>query len=84
MLRTEGVMHPLQAIDELELTLIDLEFAAADFIARKASINKPNDLETLVGKLAAANRMIQISVAALGASTTASERWPDSGIQPFG
>ena len=54
-----------QAIDDLELALIDLEFATADFVAHKSSITKPNQLYALLVKLAAANCAIQLAIAAL-------------------
>ena len=58
-------MYPSQTIDDLELALIDLEFATADFVAQKSSITKPNQLDALVEKLATANRAAQLAVAAL-------------------
>ena len=52
-------------IDDLELALIDLEFATADFVARKSSITETNQLDALLAKLATANRAIQLAIATL-------------------
>ena len=58
-------MNTLPAINDLELTLIELEYASADFGARKASITNA-DLEELLSKLSGANRAVQTALAALG------------------
>jgi hypothetical protein len=58
-------VDPSESIDDLELALIDLEFATADFVAQKSSITKPNQLDALVEKLARANRAAQLAMAAL-------------------
>jgi hypothetical protein len=58
-------VYPSKTIDELELALIDLEFATADFVAQKPSITKPNQLDALLRKLATANRAAQLAIAAL-------------------
>jgi hypothetical protein len=55
------------AVSELEIALIELEYAAADFSHRKVS--EPLglcDVDALLPKLMAANRAVQISVTALG------------------
>jgi hypothetical protein len=59
-------MNTLPAINDLELTLIELEYATADFGARKASITKTGDLEELLSKLVKANRAVQNAFADLG------------------
>jgi hypothetical protein len=58
-------VYPSQTIDDLELALIDLEFATADFVAQKSSITKPNQLDALATKLATANSAAQLAMAAL-------------------
>jgi hypothetical protein len=55
------------AVSELEISLIELEYAAADFSQRKVS--EPLELwgfDALLSKLMAANRAVQIAVNALG------------------
>ena len=58
-------MYPSQTIDDLELALIDLEFATADFLAQKSSITKPNQLDALLTKLTTANHAAQLAMTAL-------------------
>jgi hypothetical protein len=56
-------MKSSMAIRELEIALIELEYAAADFSHRKAS--EPlefGDFDALLSKLMAANRAVQIAV----------------------
>ena len=60
-------MKSSMAVSELEIALIELEYAAADFSHRKAS--EPLglcDVDALLPKLMAANRAVQFSVTALG------------------
>jgi hypothetical protein len=64
-LNSEGAVYPSQTIDDLELALIDLEFATADFVAKKSSITKPNQLDALLTKLTTANRAAELAMAAL-------------------
>lgn len=60
------LMNTSPANDALELALIELEYASADFGARKALITKLGDLEALLSKLVGANRAVQTALAALG------------------
>ena len=59
-------MNTSPANDALELALIELEYASADFGARKALITKLGDLEARLSKLVGANRAVQTALAALG------------------
>jgi len=67
-------MNTLPAINDFELTLIELEYATADFGARKASITKTGDLEELLSKLERANRAVQVAIGALGRQAQTSVR----------
>jgi PAS domain S-box-containing protein len=54
-----------QAVDNLELALIDLEYAASDFSQGRASfsyLSERADLEALLPKISAANRMVQLAL----------------------
>jgi hypothetical protein len=66
-------------MDRLEITLIELEYAAADFGHWKRSITEPSDLWGLLPKLMEANRAVQIALDALKARSerrVASRRSP--------
>jgi hypothetical protein len=55
----------VQAVDNLELALIDLEYAAADSSRGRTSFSDPlerADLEALLPKISAANRMVQLAL----------------------
>jgi hypothetical protein len=55
----------VQAVDNLELALIDLEYATADFSRGRAAFSGPlerADLEALLPKISAANRMVQLAL----------------------
>jgi HPt (histidine-containing phosphotransfer) domain-containing protein len=55
----------VQAVDNLELALIDLEYAASDFSRGQAALFDPlerSDLEALLPKISAANRMVQLAL----------------------
>jgi hypothetical protein len=59
----------MQVIDNLEVALIDLEYAVADIAHCKASTSDPlklADLEALLLKAVAAKRAVRLAVAALG------------------
>ena len=59
-----------QAVDNLELALIDLEYAASDFSAGQTSFSDPlerADLEALLPKISSANRMVQLALDGFGA-----------------
>ena len=58
-------MNSSPAIDRREITLIELEYAAADFGHWKRSITEPSDLWGLLPKLMEANRAVQIALDAL-------------------
>ena len=56
-------MKSSMAVRELQIALIELEYAAAEFSHRKAS--EPlelGDFDALLSKLMAANRAVQIAV----------------------
>jgi len=55
-------MNSSPAIDRREITLIELEYAAADFGHWKRSITEPSDLWGLLPKLMEANRAVQIAL----------------------
>jgi PAS domain S-box-containing protein len=60
----------VQAVDNLELALIDLEYAASDFSRGQTSFSDPlerADLEALLPKISAANRMVQLALDGFGA-----------------
>jgi hypothetical protein len=72
-------MNFSSALDNLEISLIELEYAAADFADRKASIDEPGDLGALLSKLVEANRALLLAIDALGRSGKAtSERRADA------
>ena len=55
----------MQAINDLELVLIELEYAAADYSHRRASTSDPlerADLETLLPKIRVATLAIRIAL----------------------
>jgi hypothetical protein len=58
-------MNSSPAMDRLEITLIELEYAAADFGHWKWSITEPSDLWRLLPKMMEANRAVQIALDAL-------------------
>jgi CheY-like chemotaxis protein len=60
----------VQAVDNLEVALIDLENAASDFSRGQTSFSAPlerADLEALLPKISAANRMVQLALDGFGA-----------------
>jgi PAS domain S-box-containing protein len=60
----------VQAVDNLELALIDLDYATADFSRGQASLSDPlerGDLEALLPKISAAKRMVQLALDGRGA-----------------
>jgi len=66
----------MHVIDNLELALIDLEYAVADIAHCKASTSDPlrlADLEALLPKAMAARRAVRLAVAALGPTRTGAD-----------
>jgi hypothetical protein len=60
--------------DVLELALIELEYAVADFLHQSSSGDpeaRRHDLDTLMSKLLGANRTVQNAIAALDAAKPA-------------
>jgi hypothetical protein len=56
-------------LNELELALIEVEYATADFNHRKASVAETlelGDFEALLSKLMAATRAVQLALSTLG------------------
>ena len=63
--------------NSLEIALIELEYASADFAHRKASMTEPlefGDLDALLLTLTEAKRMVQVAIGALRRQTQTSVR----------
>ena len=70
-------MNSSPTMDRLEITLIELEYAAADFGHWKRSITEPSDLWGLLPKLMEANRAVQIALDALSQDRNAESNLVD-------
>ena len=67
-------MDYARIVEHLELALIELEYATADFAHRKASTAtrlELNDLEAVRVKMNAANRAMELAIDILGADPAA-------------
>jgi CheY-like chemotaxis protein len=66
----------VQAVDDLELALIDLKYAAVDFTGRRESSSdhlERADLQALLPRISTANRAVQLALEALGTTSHWSE-----------